>query len=167
MSLVHEADIQSTQSANSSVGIVLDFSKYFDRSVNTTSDLSGSGQSNGALQICDAFWCERKNHKKKSSSMAQSRKGNEGKSSNFSSAVQNFLDTTPCPMETMARNYLCIRFQVNLMSMPVTCRYKKYYKRLFGPTENNEKFLLAWPISTGSSKRRKFRISITWCFRAC
>ena len=123
LSLVHEADIQSSQSANSSVGIVLDFSKYFDRSANTTSDLSGSVQSNEALQICDAFWCERKNHKKKLSSMAQSRKGNDGKSSNFSSAVQNFLDTTPCPMETMARNYLCIRFQVNSKTMHVTCRY--------------------------------------------
>ena len=74
--------------------------------------MSGSGPYNGALQICDAFWCERKNHKKKSGALAQSRKGNEGKSSNFSAAVQSYLDTTPCPMETMARNYLCIRFQV-------------------------------------------------------
>ena len=76
--------------------------------------MSGSGQSNGSLQICDAFWCERKNHKKKPNSSVQNRKTNEVKNSNFSAAVQKYLDTTPCPMETMARNYLCVRFQVRI-----------------------------------------------------
>ena len=112
LSLVQEADLQTSQSTNYSVGIVLDFTQYFDRSANLTSDLSENGLTNGSLQICDAFWCERKNHKKKPTYAAQTRKMNDGKSSNFSAAVQKYLDTTPCPMETMARNYLCIRFQV-------------------------------------------------------
>ena len=116
LSLVQEADIQASHSSNSSVGIVLDFSQYFDRSSNLSAEVAGGAtQNNGnlaikPLQISDAFWCERKNHKKRTT--AQNRKLNDGKQSNFPKSVQNFLDTTPCPMETMARNYLCVRFQV-------------------------------------------------------
>ena len=97
---------------------MLDFSQYFDRSCNLSTDVAGgTTQNNGSLsvkplQISDAFWCERKNHKKRSNTLAQSKKMNDGKPSTFPQSVQNFLDTTPCPMETMARNYLCVRFQV-------------------------------------------------------
>ena len=116
MSLVQEAENQANQSGNSSSGIVLDLSQHFDRGANLTADISGGAQASTAsfapkpLQISDAFWCERKNHMKKTMGGANQRKLNEGKQ--FSAAVQNFLDTTPCPMETMARNYLCVRFQV-------------------------------------------------------
>ena len=118
MSLVQEAENQANQSGNSSSGIVLDLSQHFDRGANLTADISGGAQASTAsfapkpLQISDAFWCERKNHMKKTMGGASQRKLNEGKQGSFSAAVQNFLDTTPCPMETMARNYLCVRFQV-------------------------------------------------------
>jgi hypothetical protein len=97
---------------------VLDFSQYFDRSCNLSTDAPGVTTQNNAglsvkpLQISDVFWCERKNHKKRSTTLSQNRKINDGKPSTFPKSVQNFLDTTPCPMETMARNYLCVRFQV-------------------------------------------------------
>ena len=118
MSLVQEAENQANQSGNSSSGIVLDLSQHFDRGANLTADISSGAQASTAsfapkpLQISDAFWCERKNHMKKTMGGASQRKLNEGKQGSFSAAVQNFLDTTPCPMETMARNYLCVRFQV-------------------------------------------------------
>ena len=118
MSLVQEAENQANQSGNSSSGIVLDLSQHFDRGANLAADVSGGAQSSTAsfapkpLQISDAFWCERKNQMKKTMGGASQRKLNEGKQGSFSAAVQNFLDTTPCPMETMARNYLCVRFQV-------------------------------------------------------
>ena len=117
MSLIQEADLQSGHATNSSVGIVLDFSQYFDRGANLGTETTGSAPNNGQglsvkpLQIIDAFWCERKNHKKRSTGFSSNRKINEGKPSSFPKSVQNFLDTTPCPMETMARNYLCVRFQ--------------------------------------------------------
>ena len=75
MSLIQEADIQSGHAANSSVGIVLDFSQYFDRGANLGTETTGSTPNNGQglsvkpLQIIDAFWCERKNHKKRSNLM--------------------------------------------------------------------------------------------------
>ena len=120
LSLVQEAENQANQSGNSSSGIVLDLSQHFDRGgANLTGDVSGGAQASTAsftpkpLQISDAFWCERKNQMKKTiGGGASQRKLNEGKQGSFSAAVQNFLDTTPCPMETMARNYLCVRFQV-------------------------------------------------------
>ena len=119
LSLVQEAENQANQSGNSSSGIVLDLSQHFDRGANLTADISGGAQASTAsftpkpLQISDAFWCERKNQMKKTiGGAASQRKLNEGKQGSFSAAVQNFLDTTPCPMETMARNYLCVRFQV-------------------------------------------------------
>ena len=125
MSLVQEAEYQANQSGNSSSGIVLDLSQHFDRGANLTADISGGAQASTAslapkpLQISDAFWCERKNHMKKTIGGASQRKLNEGKHGSFSAAVQNFLDTTPCPMETMARNYLCVRFQVRFSNCVV------------------------------------------------
>ena len=115
--MVQEADIQSGYSLNSSVGLVLDFSQYFDRGSNLSADVSGTTPNTGGfsvkpLQISDAFWCERKNHKKRSIGQSFSRKLIDGKQSPSSKSAPNFLDTTPCPMETMARNYFCVRFQV-------------------------------------------------------
>ena len=130
MSLVQEAENQANQSGNSSSGIVLDLSQHFDRGANLTADISGGAQASTAsfapkpLQISDAFWCERKNHMKKTIGGASQRKLNEGKQGSFSAAVQNFLDTTPCPMETMARNYLCVRFQVRCSNCVVALGQK-------------------------------------------
>ena len=117
LTLVQEADLQQGYSVHSSVGMVLDFSQYFDRASNLGSDATGTGSNNGglpitSLQIVDAFWCERKNHKKKSYGHALSRKTPVGTQSHLVRPTPTFLDTTPCPMETMARNYLCVRFQV-------------------------------------------------------
>ena len=114
LSLVQEADIQSGYSSNSSVGMVLDLSQYFDRGYNLSADvaLNNSGPLLNSLQILDAFWCERKNHKKRVINQSFGKKSSEGKHSPLAKMVPNFLDTTPCPMETMARNYLCVRFQV-------------------------------------------------------
>ena len=117
LSLVQEADLQQGYSLNSSVGMVLDFSQYFDRGSNLGSDATGIGSNNGglpitSLQIADAFWCERKNHKKKSYGHALRRKTPGGTQSPLLRPTPTFLDTTPCPMEAMARNYLCVRFQV-------------------------------------------------------
>ena len=131
MSLVQEAENQANQSGNSSSGIVLDLSQHFDRGANLTADISGGAQASTAsfapkhLQISDAFWCERKNHMKKTIGGASQRKVNEGKQGSFSAAVQNFLDTTPCPMETMARNYLCVRFQVRFVNCVVAFGQKQ------------------------------------------
>ena len=133
MSLVQEAENQANQSGNSSSGIVLDLSQHFDRGANLTADISGGAQASTAsfapkpLQISDAFWCERKNHMKKTMGGAGQRKVNEGKQGSFSAAVQNFLDTTPCPMETMARNYLCVRFQVRFGNCVVALAQKHWY----------------------------------------
>ena len=130
MSLVQEAENQANQSGNSSSGIVLDLSQHFDRGANLTADISGGAQASTAsfapkpLQISDAFWCERKNHMKKTMGGASQRKLNEGKQGSFLAAVQNFLDTTPCPMETMARNYLCVRFQVRFSNCVVALDQK-------------------------------------------
>ena len=130
MSLVQEAENLANQSGNSSLGIVLDLSQHFDRGANLTADISGGAQASTAsfapkpLQISDAFWCERKNHMKKTIGGASQRKLNEGKQGSFSAAVQNFLDTTPCPMETMARNYLCVRFQVRFSNCVVALGQK-------------------------------------------
>ena len=132
MSLVQEAENQANQSGNSSSGIVLDLSQHFDRGANLAADISGGGQGSTAsfapkpIQISDAFWCERKNHMKKTMGAASQRKLNEGKQGSFSAAVQNFLDTTPCPMETMARNYLCVRFQVRCSNCVVAVG-RKYF----------------------------------------
>ena len=132
MSLVQEAENQANQSGNSSSGIVLDLSQHFDRGANLTADISGGAQASTAsfapkpLQISDAFWCERKNHMKKTTGGASQRKLNEGKQGSFSAAVQNFLDTTPCPMETMARNYLCVRFQVRFGNCVVALGQKQF-----------------------------------------
>ena len=131
MSLVQEAENQANQSGNSSSGIVLDLSQHFDRGANLTADISGGAHASTAsfapkpLQISDAFWCERKNHMKKTMGGASQRKLNEGKQGSFSAAVQNFLDTTPCPMETMARNYLCVRFQVRCSNCVVALGRKR------------------------------------------
>ena len=131
LSLVQEAENQANQSGNSSSGIVLDLSQHFDRGANLAADVSGGAQPSTAsftpkpLQISDAFWCERKNQMKKTiGGAASQRKLNEGKQGSFSAAVQNFLDTTPCPMETMARNYLCVRFQVRCSNCVVALGQK-------------------------------------------
>ena len=102
MSLVQEAENQANQSGNSSSGIVLDLSQHFDRGANLTQDISGGAQASTAssapkpLQISDAFWCERKNHMKKTMGGASQRKLNEGKQGSFSAAVLYWLLEGKC-----------------------------------------------------------------------